>query len=210
MSKRYQRSNGCKSLEKWKKSNSKKKIGTESFCFENEPHYNFNQCDNVDRNWHKKTNTRQFDDPFCTYNGNVCVYFCTQAKWKPPKDLPKLLLLYSTFFCGGDSGRLGWSVRTTFDDEYDDSSCRVPLLVILSVQYKKKNKQKNNCENKQNLKKKKHWVFLRCKNKNHSEKIWRQSWASRDADASVACSNFKNRKMAQQDDEMPLNWIIRP
>lgn len=49
------------------------------------------------------------------------------------ENLPKLLLLYSTFFCGGESGRLGWSVRTTLDDEYDDSSCRVPLLVIISI-----------------------------------------------------------------------------
>lgn len=32
-------------------------------------------------------------------------------------DLPRLLLLYSTFFCGGESGRFGLSERTTFDDE---------------------------------------------------------------------------------------------
>lgn len=43
--------------------------------------------------------------------------------------LPKLLLLYSTFFCGGESGRLGCNVRTTFDDEYDDS-CRVLIVPV--------------------------------------------------------------------------------
>lgn len=60
--------------------------------------------------------------------------------------LPKLLLLLnSTCFCVGELGWFGFSVRTTFDDDDDDdlySSCRVPLLVIISVGWAKQNKLK--------------------------------------------------------------------
>lgn len=52
---------------------------------------------------------------------------------------PKLLLLYSTFFCGGESGRLGCNVLTTFDDDENDSSCRALLVLIISM--KKNHKQ---------------------------------------------------------------------